>query len=350
MFAVLLILAALQVPTPPAGAAQKPAGGAADGNLPEGVEVVEHEAGFYYTIKKGDTLWDLSERFSDSPWEWPDLWKENKQIANPHWIYPGNRIRLFRKKDMQRMLKEVEEKGPQPFEEPPFYLFSSIDSVGFIRKTAVEPLGGLIEVRDRKKMISDGDTVYIHAIGEAQLSTGDLCTVYRTFRPLREPGSYREIGIQHYLLGVVEILKKNEGFYTAKVIRSYRSMKLGDLVMPFMKRTPMIALADGLAGLEGRLLISEDHTKVMGEAQTAFMDRGEADGVAVGQMYSVYYQEKSKKHPRTGAMLNFPRIAIGDLLVVHTEKTTATVLVIRSERALMPWDRLQSLRLGLSAN
>ena len=49
---------------------------------------VPHESGIYYTIQKGDTLWDLSERFFDSPALWPGLWKGNHQIPNPHWIYP----------------------------------------------------------------------------------------------------------------------------------------------------------------------------------------------------------------------------------------------------------------------
>ncbi len=339
--AALLALAILLGLAPSAPAA---------GGQPEEVEVIESEAGFYYTIKKGDTLWDLSQRFSDSPWQWPDLWRENQQIANPHWIYPGNRIRLFRKKDMQRMLKEVEETGPQPFQEPPFFIYSSIDSVGFIRKVAVEPIGGLIEVRDRKKMISDGDTVYIHTSSGAKMAAGDLCTVYRTFSPLREPGSYREIGIQHYMLGVVEILKEEEGYSVAQVVRSYRDMQVGDLVMPFAKRSPLIALSDGVVGLEGRLLISEDQTKLMGEAHTAFIDKGEADGVKVGQMYEAYYQEKAKKHPVSGDTLTFPRIGIGHLLVLHTEETTATVLVIASERALIPWDPVQAWRLGVKAD
>ena len=58
-------------------------------------EIVEQESGYYYTVQKGDTLWDLSERFADSPWLWPDLWSYNDQISNPLWIYPGERIRLF---------------------------------------------------------------------------------------------------------------------------------------------------------------------------------------------------------------------------------------------------------------
>ena len=63
---------------------------------------VQLETGFYYTVKKGDTLWDISQRFNDTPWQWPELWKENKQLPNPHWIYPGERIRLYLKGEKQQ--------------------------------------------------------------------------------------------------------------------------------------------------------------------------------------------------------------------------------------------------------
>ena len=64
----------------------------------EGDKTVEYETGFYYTVQKGDTLWDLSQKFSDTPWQWPELWKENQEISNPHRIYPGERIRLYRRR------------------------------------------------------------------------------------------------------------------------------------------------------------------------------------------------------------------------------------------------------------
>jgi nucleoid-associated protein YgaU len=47
-----------------------------------------------YVIQRGDTLWDLSGKFLESPWYWPKLWSYNPQIENPHWIYPGNPLRL----------------------------------------------------------------------------------------------------------------------------------------------------------------------------------------------------------------------------------------------------------------
>ena len=51
--------------------------------------------GQIYIIKKGDTLWDLSQRFIDDPYYWPNVWAKNPEITNPHLIFPGQKIRIL---------------------------------------------------------------------------------------------------------------------------------------------------------------------------------------------------------------------------------------------------------------
>jgi hypothetical protein len=57
-----------------------------------------------HTVKRGDTLWDISKLFLKSPWRWPELWGMNlDQIRNPHLIYPGQVLYLDKSNGRARL-------------------------------------------------------------------------------------------------------------------------------------------------------------------------------------------------------------------------------------------------------
>src|SRR5580704_5713859 len=52
------------------------------------------EAPYSHIVRNGDTLWGICGMYFENPYQWPRVWSYNPQIKNPHWIYPGDEVRL----------------------------------------------------------------------------------------------------------------------------------------------------------------------------------------------------------------------------------------------------------------
>lgn len=305
---------------------------------------LKHQTGFYYTIQKGDTLWGLSEKFFDSPSQWPDLWRENAQIANPHYIYPGERIRIFKREGVEKIVEAVAEKAVPPEavppaaaepKEPPFFLYSEIDSVGLISKERLVPDGVIFNVRDDKALISVGDMVYIKKTGDADLIPGGRYYAYRTFEPINDVTTKEYYGIQYYPTGIVEIVKTEPKFTLGTVVKSFREIRVNDLLVPFKQRSQKITLTENVTGLEGKLIKSEEPAAIFASGDVAFINKGEQDGVMTGQTYTVF-QRETKPAPDNPRESVTTKIDYGSFIVLSTRPTTATVFITQSTKSLYP--------------
>ena len=105
-------------------------------------------------------------------------------------------------------------------------------------------------------------------------------------------------------------------------------------MMPFQRRLPRLAMLDSPQGLQGQIIDSEEHQAMFGESAIAFIDKGAQDGVEPGQLYWIYKQEQYRINPDDKNDVTLTPVLLGELLVLHTEKTTATVMVTDSNNAI----------------
>ena len=333
---------------------------------------IEQETVFYYTVKKGDTLWDISKHFFDTPWVWPDLWSKNSQVLNPHLIYPGNRLRIYKKGDMisitqvpekeEVITETVQEAAPVAIQEPPTppappeevietpeeevlvakkseieqpsFNYIQIDRVGFIKKDAETPYAYISKAKGDQTLISEDDIVYLKQKEKDSpaLIPGTLYAVYSIRKkPILDPVTEKYIGIQHQIKGVVEIteiLQSAPVLAEARVTKAFQAIHVDDLLIPYMNRSPKITLTASPAGLDGNIITDENHKQIFAEGEIAFINRGRNDGVMPGQHYSVYKKEDLGDFVK--------KIDIGSIAVLHTEDQTATVLITKSADAFPP--------------
>jgi hypothetical protein len=132
-----------------------------------------------HVVVKGDTLWDISEKFLKDPWKWPEVWQLNREeIRNPHLIYPGDVVILTMEGGKPRLslerghFRETIKLSPQVRAEPIVLEEKGIPSIPL---SAILPLlakGAVGEVEeleqaprilgssDARVMFAKGDRVY----------------------------------------------------------------------------------------------------------------------------------------------------------------------------------------------
>lgn len=120
-------------------------------------------------VTKGDTLWDISGRFLQHPWEWPKLWRSNPSIKNPHLIYPGDRLRLTWVNGQPRLVRQGRGKKGSPIG-----IVSLRELRAFLSRPyllddrAIENSGYIIAFREGTLIAGPGERAYARRLGSLE--------------------------------------------------------------------------------------------------------------------------------------------------------------------------------------
>ena len=170
-----------------------------------------------HVVVKGDTLWGISGKFLKDPWQWPKVWRMNReQIKNPHLIYPGDVVALDTSSGSPQLKlvrgTVVLEPGivVEPLTEEAIQTISPSVITPFLSQPLLIENGQLdaspriISGPDNRVILSPGTRVYVNEVKEG---AGTHWNIYRPGEQLTDPDTNEVIGTEAIYLGDVDIAR-----------------------------------------------------------------------------------------------------------------------------------------------
>lgn len=326
-----------------------------------------------YTVKKGDTLWDISARFLKSPWKWPEVWQLNRaQIKNPHLIYPGDVVLLRDGKlVLERGLPTVK-LSPQVRSEA-IVTDAAIPSVPY---EAIAPMlnqGGIVAAgeldaaprilgsRDERVLFGAGDQVYANA-NDPNVARWEIV---RLGKPVIDPDSGETLGHQLEHVGLMRLSKAGQPA-TFEIERTSQEVADRDRLRPHAGQAAMHFVPHApSADFSGRVVTTLGGLESAALQATVVLNRGRDAGLEPGHVLGVFRAGKALDDPRCKkakkiaffaasakpteadcqvalATPGLPQNQVGLVFVYRVFERTAYALVVQSSEPIYPRDTVKA--------
>jgi LysM repeat protein len=329
-----------------------------------------------YTVKRGDTLWDLSSMYLTSPWRWPELWGMNKdQVRNPHLIYPGQELVLIkgdgrarlqvagtgagggadgdpaagklepriRDLDAQRLaIPSIPNSLIEPFLSQPLVL----------ERGAMDGAPRIIATQEGRVYVGRGDEAYARGIG------GNAAVSYNVFRPLRplyDPDDTvrkNPIAYEAFYLGIANMIRPGE-VSKVRIDSSKQEIGIGDRMLPVDKQRLESYVPKRPSSLvEARVISIYDGVRYGGGGQIITLSRGANDGLTVGDVLQLWRVGETRLD-RTAPGREFVKLPdeqVGLAFVFRVFPTISYALIQRGTMPVEVGDRASNPGDNLSVN
>jgi LysM repeat protein len=263
-------------------------------------QLIRPDAPMNYTVKRGDTLWDIAAVFLKDPWFWPEIWQINPQVENPHLIYPGDVLSLaygangdarvmisqFSGARLQPRLRSESLDGP--IDTIPFSAIAAfLSKPSVLTKEQALEAPHILALRDEHMIGGTGHEIYVRDLnGELNQSF----TVMHIGDPIRDIGSREIVGYQAAYVATAVV--KAPGEVSKAVLTEGRREALegdrlisqqGDTSLNFAPHAPKTQV-------DGQIIGIADEATQIGQYQVVVLNRGGNDGLAPGAVLAVDQQ------------------------------------------------------------
>jgi hypothetical protein len=271
-----------------------------------------------HTVHKGDTLWDICDEYFDNPWQWPRVWSYNPEIVNPHWIYPGEVVRLRREGGISS--SEGPQKGAKspgvvlrPKTVAPGTVF--IRNQGFVYDPATEDTGEIVGSPEDHMFLTATNRVYVRVTKEQadKLEVGDTMSVFQYSRGVKRDD--KEVAKIVQVLGTVRVdtIDPKTHLVEGTITESTDVIERGARVGPIERRIDVVASKTNEVELRGTVISSIQPNVMYGQNQIILIDKGEDDGLKVGnRLFVVRRGDPWKKGLSSTGELSAQKVTLGE--------------------------------------
>jgi hypothetical protein len=229
---------------------------------------------------RGDSNGGLCDFYFQNPYEWPRVWSYNPQIKNPHWIYPGDEVRL-----KEGGAATAGNKSPV-----------DADKMSLVDRRRQVP-NGTVFLRDQGWVHDESDAKWGTLTGSSQdkMVLSDLDEVYLTLEPGHDVQLGQELSIFRprktvaageivQILGTVRVdqYDAQERTARARVIESLDVIERGASVGPIDRKFAVVAPVRNEADVQAHVLASLHPNELFGQNQVVFIDKGATSGLKGG--------------------------------------------------------------------
>jgi hypothetical protein len=309
-----------------------------------------------HLVVKGDTLWDISGRFLEKPWCWPTVWGMNRdEIANPHWIYPGQIIWFDRAAGRLRLGNQLaagvndpstQHLGPRVRTEglgkdavpsiPPGVIEPFLTQPLIIEDDELNGAPRIIATQEGRVFLGKGDKAYVR--GELKDHTS-----FQVFRPgaaLKDPVTKQVIGYEAFYLGTLKLqaeAKPGSDVHTFSVATAAQEMGKGDQLRA-VPPTPMQNYAPHPPeqAVDARVVAIYGGVTHAGQNQIVSINRGKLDGLDIGTVLQLYHVGRtvsdstaSKSWYGREQQVKLPDEEVGSLFIFRTFKHISYGLIMQ---------------------
>ena len=303
-----------------------------------------------YTVVKGDTLWDISGRFLNNPWYWPEIWHVNPQVANPHLIYPGDRLALVYIDGKPRISKvatsDVVKLSPQVRSEaidtpiPAIPLDAIASFLTDTRIVSPEELNGapyVLEGEDSRIITGAGDKIY--ARGE---KPADRVGVFRRSKEFRDPETGEFLGLEARSIARGTVAAEDGDVLTVNLNKSSEEVRIGDrlLVNEDRRLTTNFVPSSPDQDIEGVMISVDGGVNQIGQYNVVAINRGEREGLKPGNVMAILKSGNLVRDPVTNETIELPSERAGLLMVFQTYEKMSYGLILKATRPLAVGDKV----------